>query len=106
VGHNLHRFSMMPAAVISRGSLTAALRQVPSSGASKNIRDRCSAVAALQRRGYATPHGPPPKDFRLPAPKRWDEEKQGTFDKLGKFFLLTEMARGMYVVLEQFFRPP
>jgi hypothetical protein len=27
-------------------------------------------------------------------------------DRVGKYFLLTEMARGMYVVLEQFFRPP
>ena len=27
-------------------------------------------------------------------------------DKAGKYFLLGEMARGMYVVLEQFFRPP
>jgi len=25
---------------------------------------------------------------------------------MGKFFLMTEMARGMYVLLEQFFRPP
>lgn len=27
-------------------------------------------------------------------------------DKVGKYFLLAEMARGMYLLLEQFFRPP
>ncbi|KAM7184009.1 oxidoreductase-like protein [Rhypophila sp. PSN 637] len=57
-------------------------------------------------RSYATPSGPPPKGFRLPPPRKWDEEPEALFDKLGKYFLLTEMARGMYVLLEQFFRPP
>lgn len=55
---------------------------------------------------YATPSGPPPPGFRLQRPERWDESKESTLDKAGKYFLLTEMARGMYVVLEQFFRPP
>lgn len=50
--------------------------------------------------------GPPPKGFRQPPPQKWDEDKEATFDKLGKYFLMTEMARGMYVLLEQFFRPP
>lgn len=27
-------------------------------------------------------------------------------DKASNYFLLTEMFRGMYVVMEQFFRPP
>jgi hypothetical protein len=57
-------------------------------------------------RAYATPSGPPPPGFRLPKPERWDESKESAMDKAGKYFLLTEMARGMYVVLEQFFRPP
>ncbi|KAK3936329.1 hypothetical protein QBC46DRAFT_395360 [Diplogelasinospora grovesii] len=65
-----------------------------------------SQALAVQRRSYATPSGPPPKGFRLSPPKEWDQEKEGTFDKVGKYFLLTEMARGMYVLLEQFFRPP
>lgn len=68
-----------------------------------------SSLAVAQRqwtRNYATPAGPPPKGFRLPPPKKWDEDPEPTFDKLGKYFLLTEMARGMYVLLEQFFRPP
>ncbi|MCJ1324646.1 hypothetical protein MMC10_001308 [Thelotrema lepadinum] len=54
----------------------------------------------------ATPSGPPPPGFRLPRQPRWDESKESSLDKAGKYFLLTEMARGMYVVLEQFFRPP
>ncbi|KAI1962048.1 ndufs8, ubiquinone oxidoreductase 23 kd subunit [Ophidiomyces ophidiicola] len=54
----------------------------------------------------ATPHGPPQPGFRLPTPKRWDQSDESTLDKVGKFFLMTELFRGMYVVLEQFFRPP
>jgi NADH dehydrogenase (ubiquinone) Fe-S protein 8 len=27
-------------------------------------------------------------------------------DQAGNYFLLTEMMRGMWVLLEQFFRPP
>ncbi|KAL9101724.1 MAG: hypothetical protein Q9163_003046 [Psora crenata] len=54
----------------------------------------------------ATPAGAPPSNFRLPRPRRWDESKESSLDKAGKYFLLTEMLRGMYVVLEQFFRPP
>ncbi|CAD0016234.1 unnamed protein product, partial [Aureobasidium pullulans] len=50
--------------------------------------------------------GAPPQGFRMPAPVRWDQQKESTADKLGNYFLLTEMMRGMYVVLEQFFRPP
>jgi NADH dehydrogenase (ubiquinone) Fe-S protein 8 len=73
------------------------------------LAQRCLALPTkqrLQRRSYATPSGPPPKGFRLPPPRRWDEKKESTIDALGKYFLLTEIARGMYVVLEQFFRPP
>ncbi|KAL8760402.1 MAG: hypothetical protein Q9199_000026 [Rusavskia elegans] len=54
----------------------------------------------------ATPAGPPPSGFRLPRTKRWDEDSESSMDRAGKYFLLTEMVRGMYVVLEQFFRPP
>merc|ERR1712098_122128 len=53
----------------------------------------------------ATPAGPPPKGFRLPKPKRFDEGESAA-DKASNYFLLTEMFRGMYVVMEQFFRPP
>ncbi|TID22174.1 putative nadh-ubiquinone oxidoreductase 23 kda subunit protein [Venturia nashicola] len=55
----------------------------------------------------ATPAGPPPAGFRTPPPKRWDDKNgEGALDKAGKFFLMTEIFRGMWVVLEQYFRPP
>lgn len=54
----------------------------------------------------ATPAGPPPPGFRLSRPKRWDESSESALDKAGKYFLLMEMMRGMWVSLEQFFRPP
>lgn len=69
-----------------------------------------SLVAArlfvAQQRGYATPQGPPPANFRTSRQVQWTWDKQSTLDRVGKFFLMTEMARGMYVLLEQFFRPP
>lgn len=55
---------------------------------------------------HALPAGPPPANFRLARPPRWNESKQSSLDRAGNYFLLTEMLRGMYVVLEQFFRPP
>lgn len=65
-------------------------------------------LAAFSTTGlrYATPFGPPPPGFRLRKQERWDDGKESSLDKAGKYFLLTEMARGMYVVLEQYFRPP
>lgn len=63
-------------------------------------------ATAAARRGYATPLGPPPKGFRQAPVPKWDEDTESTGNKLGKYFLLTEMARGMYILLEQFFRPP
>jgi NADH dehydrogenase (ubiquinone) Fe-S protein 8 len=65
-----------------------------------------AALSTTCARAYATPSGPPPPGFRLARPERWDEGKESSLDKAGKYFLLTEMARGMYVALEQFFRPP
>ncbi|RAQ65682.1 hypothetical protein AFCA_002738 [Aspergillus flavus] len=54
----------------------------------------------------ATPAGPPPSGFRLAPPKKWDETTESSLDKASKYFLMSEIFRGMYVVLEQFFRPP
>merc|ERR1712225_101438 len=65
-----------------------------------------AAFSTTTFRAYATPSGPPPAGFRLPKPEPWDQSKESMLDKAGKYFLLTEMARGMYVVLEQYFRPP
>ena len=65
----------------------------------------CAAFSTSFSR-KATPMGPPPQGFRLPRGKRWDEGKETSIDKASTYFLMTEMMRGMYVVLEQFFRPP
>ena len=64
------------------------------------------ATFSTSARRSATPGGPPPAGFRLPRPERWNESKESSLDKAGTYFLLGEMIRGMYVVLEQFFRPP
>ncbi|SMQ51937.1 unnamed protein product [Zymoseptoria tritici ST99CH_3D7] len=50
--------------------------------------------------------GPAPENFRMTPPPRWNQPKDSLMDHAGKYFLLGEMARGMYVLLEQFFRPP
>lgn len=68
--------------------------------------NRLWAAAHQQQRGYATPMGPPPKNFRTSRQTEWPWDKETTLDRMGKYFLLTEMARGMYVLMEQFFRPP
>ncbi|OAA59805.1 NADH-quinone oxidoreductase [Niveomyces insectorum RCEF 264] len=65
-----------------------------------------TTAAFGSRRTYATPSGPPPKGFRIAPRPEWDQQREGTFDKAGKYFLLLEMMRGMYVLLEQFVRPP
>jgi NADH dehydrogenase (ubiquinone) Fe-S protein 8 len=65
-----------------------------------------AATFTTSARLHATNNGSPPSGFRLPPPTKWNEQKESTFDRAGNYFLLTEMFRGMYVVLEQFFRPP
>lgn len=69
---------------------------------------RAIAAANFSSSAYrsATPSGPPPAGFRLPPPKRWDQGDESSLDKASKYFLMAELFRGMYVVLEQFFRPP
>ena|SRR5436190_20755539 len=64
-----------------------------------------SAAFSVSTFRAATPAGPPPAGFRLPPRQRWDQG-ESSLDKAGKYFLLAEIFRGMYVVLEQFFRPP
>lgn len=65
-----------------------------------------SSIARRQRTAGGATEGPPPDGFRIPPPAKWNEQKESVWDQAGKYFLLTEMARGMYVLLEQFFRPP
>lgn len=78
--------------------------------ARRQLTTSSSLVAArlfvAQQRGYATPQGPPPANFRTSRQVKWTWDNESTLDRVGKFFLMTEMARGMYVLLEQFFRPP
>ena len=69
-------------------------------------RQLAARFLAVQSRGYATPRGPPPQNFRTSRRVEWPWDKESTLDRLGKYFLLTEMARGMYVLMEQFFRAP
>ena len=86
-------------ALLSRSSLAPRVPAPPWPATS------CAAFSSSARHA-ATPYGPPPAGFRLPQKERWDESKESSLDKAGKYFLMTEMLRGMYVVLEQFFRPP
>jgi len=65
-----------------------------------------SASFSTTARSQRPVEGPPPAGFRLPPPERWNESKESVWDQAGKYFLLTEMARGMWVLMEQFFRPP
>lgn len=91
------------AIMLARRQLAAA----PSSTSSLVLAaNRLLAAQKYQKRGYATPMGPPPKGFRTSRQVEWPGDKESTLDRLGKYFLLTEMARGMYVLMEQFFRPP
>lgn len=94
----------------SSTAMLAARRQLASAhGASVVSTARTAAAAPRQhhqRRGYATPKGPPPANFRTSRRVEWPGDKDSTLDRMGKYFLMIEMARGMYLLLEQFFRPP
>ena len=90
----------------AKSAVSMAARQMPLVRLPSTAIRTIPSQVLIARRGYATPAGPPPKNFRLRPPTEWDQEKESTFDKVGKYFLLTEMMRGMYVLMEQFFRPP
>jgi NADH dehydrogenase (ubiquinone) Fe-S protein 8 len=76
---------------------TLQLRAVSSA---RPVVPRAAAFSTTYRTLQALPRTP-----RLTAATTW-ENGESALDKAGKFFLMTEMFRGMYVVLEQFFRPP
>ncbi len=92
--------------MIAKSAASMAARQMPLVRVSPAVLRTLPSQVLVARRAYATPSGPPPKNFRLRPPVTWDQEKEGTVEKLGKYFLMTEMLRGMYVLIEQFFRPP
>ncbi|KAL9053197.1 MAG: hypothetical protein Q9162_004928 [Coniocarpon cinnabarinum] len=77
----------------------------PSLTASPITSPQTSSLHTSARR-RALPAGPPPAGYRMPKPTRWNTDSNTALDKAGTYFLLTEMFRGMWVVLEQFFRPP
>jgi NADH dehydrogenase (ubiquinone) Fe-S protein 8 len=93
-------------------ALTALARARPTTSATAFLarsafRPATTAAAfSTTSRTSASGVGPPPANFRPARPLRFDEKKDSLFDHAGNYFLLTEMFRGMYVVLEQFFRPP
>jgi NADH dehydrogenase (ubiquinone) Fe-S protein 8 len=95
--------SLRPASRLVARPLGAALVATRQAQSSPLL--RATAQFHTSRPQNATPAGPPAKGFRLPKPKRFDEG-QNIGDYASNYFLLTEMFRGMYVVLEQFFRPP
>ncbi|KAL2828746.1 23 kDa subunit of NADH-quinone oxidoreductase [Aspergillus cavernicola] len=88
----------------SAARLLAYRRPVPSVVPSSFLVPTANFSSSVSR--AATPVGPPQPGFRLPPPKRWDQGSESSLDKASKYFLMAEIFRGMYVVLEQFFRPP
>jgi NADH dehydrogenase (ubiquinone) Fe-S protein 8 len=97
--------SMKPFAMLARGTSAATLLRSPQFASGRFPSPATVAFFSTTFRRAATPAGPPPPGFRLPPPKRWDEG-EGSLDRAGRYFLLMEMFRGMYVSLEQYFRPP
>jgi hypothetical protein len=97
--------NLRPVSRLAARPLSAAVAVRQAQIQSPFLRATATSQFHTSSRRCATPSGPPPKGFRLPTPKRFDEG-EGAMDKASNYFLLTEMFRGMYVVLEQFFRPP
>ena len=93
--------SMRPVVrLATRSQITSYISRPPSSSLA-----RATSQFHTSSSRNATPAGPPPQGYRLPRPARFDEG-ENTINKASNYFLLTEIFRGMYVVLEQFFRPP
>lgn len=98
--------STIAVTMFATSAVSMAARQMPLARVPSALIRTMPAQVLIATRGYATPSGPPPKNFRLPPPKAWDQESESTLDRVGKYFLVTEMLRGMYLLMEQFFRPP
>lgn len=94
----------------SQRALTAVARSRPNVSrfaAARSSAPAFSTSAQTQRPtlGGQT-EGPAPDGYRIKTPRRWNQQKESLLDQAANYFLLTEMARGMYVLLEQYFRPP
>ncbi|BFZ60763.1 ndufs8, ubiquinone oxidoreductase 23 kd subunit [Saitoella coloradoensis] len=89
---------------------SAALRSSPAmSLARTQARPQLPAFAAFStsapvRHASPFPTTPVPAGFRPKPDPNFKEES--ALDQAGHFFLMTEMMRGMYVVMENFFRAP
>ncbi|RPB29465.1 NADH-ubiquinone oxidoreductase 23 kDa subunit [Terfezia boudieri ATCC MYA-4762] len=64
-----------------------------------------SSNQQLATQAASSPRGVLPQGFRVGHRPAWDQG-ESAMDKAGRYFLLMEMLRGMYVCLEQFFRAP
>jgi NADH dehydrogenase (ubiquinone) Fe-S protein 8 len=63
-------------------------------------------ASAFVNKAVGTEQSVPPQGFRLHRPRKWDEPVESALDSHTKYFLLSEMIRGMWVVVEQYFRAP
>ncbi len=79
------------------------VRSFNTSGSEKS--DSLAVTGVFSATGGSTSSSVP-DGFRIPRPKTWEESAESALSKATKFFFMAEMARGMYVVLEMFFRAP
>lgn len=94
-----------------RGVAAARSLRASSSSLLSNRGVGLMASSLLSGRNFSTTPsirsaGAPPQGFRIHRPPSWDESHESAIDKATKWFLLSEMLRGMWVVLEQYFRAP
>ena len=95
-----------PPKMASNRPLTAVVRSLRTPKASVNAPRIAYASFSTTSPRCALPKGQPPSGYRLPPQETWENTKESALDKAGNYFMRTELFRGAYVVLEQFFRPP
>lgn len=117
-------------AVVAKGSITCPTHVTTSSRAANHrtaIITRITMFLALHKTGLrrlagaarlqrpvATEYLPTggstqlvwPQGFREVKPKTWEESSESALSKATKFFFLNEIARGMYICMEMYFRSP
>jgi len=94
---------------VRAASTRPAVFLVPVAAAPRML-SRLAAFSTSSDQQLATPvvssrRGVLPQGFRVGHKPAWDQG-ESAMDKAGRYFLLMEMMRGMYVCLEQFFRAP
>lgn len=93
--------TMISARLMMRSS---SLLRVPGSAASKASPACSSRLASTFAAGNQ--QGVPPVGYRIPRPKTWEESHESPLDSSTKYFLLSEMLRGMYTALEMYYKAP